>query len=196
MRIALITIPRSGSSFFSRQLAKKHNVDHAGELFHEKALTGKMGYEFPLTIDDSLRVWGKGNCVAKIFTRDFIHMPKARQSLQEYEDLVYGTADKIYYLYRKNTLEHLKSMITADFTDMYSPYKEFKEVHVDVTEQQLVDQLKRIELDIKRLDQLQNRYQGETVYFEDFATDRWKYKDSAKFFCEGKELPETLGLDL
>ena len=46
MRIALITIPRSGSSFFSRQLAKKYNVDHAGELFHEKALTKKMGYEF------------------------------------------------------------------------------------------------------------------------------------------------------
>ena len=196
MRIALITIPRSGSSFFSRQLAKKYNVDHAGELFHEKALTKKMGYEFPLTIDDSLRVWGKGNCVAKIFTRDFIHMPKARQSLKEYEELVYGTADKIYYLYRKNTLGHLKSMLTADFTDMYSPYKEYEEVHVDVTRQQLIDQLKRIELDVKRLDALQTRYPGETVYFEDFATDKWKYKYNAKFYCEGEELSETLGLDL
>lgn len=196
MRVALITIPRSGSSFLSRQIAKKYNINHAGELFHEKALTKKMGYEFPLNIDDSLRVWGKGNCVAKIFTRDFIHMPKAKHSLKEYEELVYGTADKIYYLYRKNTLDHLKSMITADFTDMYSPYKEFKEVHVDITEQQLMDQLKRIELDVTRLKELQSRYQGETVYFEDFATDKWKYKYNAKFYCEGKELPENLGLIL
>ena len=99
-------------------------------------------------------------------------------------------------LYNKDTLDHLKSMITADFTDMYSPYKEFKEVHVDITEQQLMDQLKRIELDVTRLKELQSRYQGETVYFEDFATDKWKYKYDAKFYCEGKELPENLGLNL
>ena len=196
MRIALITIPRSGSSFLSRQLAKKHKIKHVGELFHEKALTHKMGYDFPMTIDDSLRIWGKGNCVAKIFTRDFIHMPKAKLSLKEYEELVYGTADKIYYLYRKNTLEHLKSMITADFTDMYSPYKEFKEVHVDVTQQQIEDQLKRIDIDVQRLNELQGRYNGETIYFEDFATDQLKYRYESKFFCNGKELPHNLGLFL
>jgi len=121
-------------------------------------------------------------------------MPKAKLSLKEYEELVYGTADKIYYLYRKNTLEHLKSMITADFTDMYSPYKEFKEVHVDVTQQQIEDQLKRIDIDVQRLNDLQGRYNGETIYFEDFATDQLKYRYESKFFCNGKELPHNLGL--
>ena len=33
MRIALITIPRSGSSFYSRVLAKQYKVKHVGELF-------------------------------------------------------------------------------------------------------------------------------------------------------------------
>ena len=196
MRIALITIPRSGSSFYSRRLAKEYKVGHAGELFHFKALTKQYGYDFPLTINDSLRVWGKGNCVAKIFTRDFIHMPKARESLEFYENLVYGTADKIYYLYRKNTLDHLKSMITADNTSYWAPYEDFKEVHVNTTEQEIRDQLRRIEIDVQRLDGLQNRFPGETVYYEDFASDKWKYKYTSKFFCNGEELPDNLGLDI
>tara|TARA_B100001057_G_scaffold470949_1_gene532776 strand:+ start:269 stop:859 length:591 start_codon:yes stop_codon:yes gene_type:complete len=196
MRIALITIPRSGSSFYSRRLAKKYKVGHAGELFHFKALTKKYGYDFPLTINDSLRVWGKGNCVAKIFTRDFIHMPKAKESLKYYEELVYGSADKIVYLYRNNLIEHLKSMITADFTDVYMPYKEFKEIKVDVTKEQIFNQLKRIELDIKRLDELQERFPGKVVSYEDFATEELKYKYNAKFYCDNEELPEDLGLNL
>ena len=180
MKIALITIPRSGSTFYSREIAKKHNVKHAGELFHYKALTSKFGYDFPLTIDDSLRIWSHGNCVAKIFTRDFIHMPEANESLEFYENLVYGSADKIYYLYRKNTLEHLKSIITADIKSKYSYYRQYKEW----------------KLDVKRLDNVRNRFPGEIVYYEDFATPDKRYTYKSRFFCDGKELPENLGLDI
>ena len=67
-------------------------------------------------------------------------MPKAKESLKYYEELVYGSADKIVYLYRNNLIEHLKSMITADFTDVYTPYKEFKEVKVNVTKEQIFNQ--------------------------------------------------------
>ena len=196
MKIALITIPRSGSTFYSREIAKKHNVKHAGELFHYKALTSKFGYDFPLTIKDSLRIWSHGNCVAKIFTRDFIHMPEANESLEFYEDLVYGSADKIYYLYRKNSLEHLKSIITADIKSKYSYYRQYKEWKLDVTMDLLEKEYEKIKLDVKRLDNVRNRFPGEIVYYEDFATPDKRYTYKSRFFCDGKELPENLGLDI
>ena len=200
MRIALITIPRSGSSFYSRVLAKQHKVKHVGELFvvnnnPSRELLGKR-FKHPKTIDESLRIWSHGDCCAKIFTRDFIHMPKAKLSLLEYEELVYGSADKIYYLYRKNRLEHLKSIITADATSYWAPYKEHKEVYVETSEQMISDQLKRIQIDTQRLDELQTRFPGETVYYENFASKEWKYKYTPKFFCDGEELPHNLGLNL
>lgn len=200
MRVALITIPRSGSSFYSRVLAKQYKVKHVGELFvvnnnPSRELLGKR-FKHPKTIDESLRIWSHGDCCAKIFTRDFIHMPKARETLEFYENLVYGTADKIYYLYRRNTLDHLKSMITADTMSYWAPYEDYKEVNVNTTEQEIRDQLRRIEIDTQRLDDLQNRFPGETVYYEDFASDKWKYKYTSKFFCNGEELPDNLGLDI
>jgi hypothetical protein len=187
MRVALITIPRSGSSFYSRVLAKQYKVKHVGELFTEAKQP---------SIDDSLRIWSHGNCCAKIFTRDFIHMPRARESLEYYENLVYGTADKIVYLYRKNKIDHLKSMITADTTSNWAPYREYKEHIIDVTKDKMFEQLRRIELDITRLDQVRNRFPGEVIYYEDFATEDKKYKYKSTFICEGKELPEDLGLNL
>jgi len=197
MRIALITIPRSGSSFFSRQLAKKHKVQHAGELFHYGALKNKLGYEFPTTIKDSIKIWTKGNCVAKIFTRDFIHFSDSDQDLEYYEDLIYGTADKIYYLFRKNTLEHLKSMITADFKDFYSPYKNFETVEITISQEKLQNQLDKILLDVERLKDISQRYPGETVYLEDFAKTENKYKYKSIFYNElGEEYPEDLNLKI
>ena len=198
MRIALITIPRSGSSFYSRVLAKKHKVKHVGELFvvnknPSRDLVGK-GFKQPKNIDDSLRIWSHGNCCAKIFTRDFIHMPKAKLSLIEYEQLVYGSADKICYLYRRNTLDHLKSMITADATSYWAPYENYEEIHVNITEQTIYDQLRRIEIDVARLNELQTRFPGDVIFYEDFATEEHKYKYKVKFFCNDEELPNNLGL--
>lgn len=196
MRIALITIPRSGSTFYSRVLAKKYDIKHAGELFHHKALTSKFGYDFPRTMDDSLRIWSHGSCVGKMFTRDFEDMPGSKEPLEFYENLVYGTADKIYYLYRKNTTDHLKSLITANLKSKYSYYRQYKEWKFDVSMDFLEKELDKLKLDVKRLDTVRDKFPGKTVYYEDFATNDQKYTYKSRFFCEGKELPDNLGLSI
>ena len=41
--------------------------------------------------------------------------------LEHYENLVYGTADKIFYLYRKNTIDHIKSILSATVPPLARP---------------------------------------------------------------------------
>jgi|TARA_R100000081_G_C4792263_1_gene158533 hypothetical protein len=197
MRIALVTIPRSGSSFYANYLAKKYSIKNAGELFSYGALTKKLGYEFPTSFKDSIKIWTEGNCVAKIFTRDFMHFPDSNETLDYYENLVYGTADKIYYLFRKDTLGQLKSLITADFQSYYGPYKTFKEYNVTIPQNVVFQMLDKIILDKERLEEVYKKYPGERVYLEDFASQEKRYKYRSRFFDEnGKEYPKNLNIVL
>ena len=197
MRIALVTIPRSGSSFYANYLAKKYSIKNAGELFSYGALTKRLGYKFPTSFKDSIKIWTEGNCVAKIFTRDFIHFPDSNETLDYYENLVYGSADKIYYLFRNDTLGQLKSTITADYENHYGPYKEFKNIKITISQDILQQELDKILLDEKRLQEVYEKYPGERVYLNDFATQEKKYKYRSRFFDEdGNEYPIDLNLKL
>tara|TARA_B100002019_G_scaffold288556_1_gene302395 strand:- start:1501 stop:2064 length:564 start_codon:yes stop_codon:yes gene_type:complete len=187
MRIALVTIPRSGSTFYCRKLAQDYNLKNLKELFKNEKVN----------IDNALRSWSKGNCVAKIFTRDFINIPNADMPLEHYENLVYGTADKIFYLYRKNTIDHIKSNLTANYLNNHSPYKEHKIIHVKVSPEDIVSTFEKINLDVQRLDNVAERYPGEKVYLEDFATKDRKYKYTSIFYNESNiQYPEDLNLSL
>jgi len=187
MRIALVTIPRSGSSFFCRSLSQKYNVENLQELFKNESDK----------IENCLRTWSKGNCVAKIFTRDFINVPNANMPLEHYENLVYGTADKIFYLYRKNTIDHIKSILSANYLESHSPLKEHKQVNVIVTPEEIISQYNKVKLDVQRLNKIADIYPGEKIYLEDFATSEKKYRYKSNFFNKkGEEYPEDLNLKL
>jgi hypothetical protein len=60
----------------------------------------------------------------------------------------------------------------------------------------LEKELDKLKLDVKRLDTVRDKFPGKTVYYEDFATNDQKYTYKSRFFCEGKELPDNLGLSI
>lgn len=115
-KICVVTNYRSGSSSFCTALSDFNKLPNLGEYFNLASYDG-TGF----TIDKALRnLYSMNKYVLKIMPGHLRHNPELLNN-------VLSHADKVIYLYRRNFVAQVKSLLAADSTNSFcvNGYKEY-----------------------------------------------------------------------
>jgi hypothetical protein len=191
-KICIITNYRSGSSSFCTALSDFNKLPNLGEYFNPVSYDG-TGF----TIDKALRnLYSMNRYVLKIMPGHLRHDPGLLNT-------VLSHADKVIYLYRRNFVAQVKSLLAANSTNSFcvNGYKEYDQLPETsiVKVPELSDEFIHKNINILKNNYLVmadcfNKFPGEVFCLEDFpkqnpyhTTVVWKKEvtDISHFDVEG-----------
>lgn len=183
MRILVLSVERSASTWYCKQLASHYNLPNHDECFHAIM---KESHGIILK-----RLLSKKSWVAKVFP---VHI--SNSNLDNLEQILMSQADKIIYLIRQDINAQVQSLYIARQLGHY--HKEFNEpMHMDLDFNVYMSTAQGIQDDIKTLSKWYHNdlNQSEVVFTEDVTNSQPYHRpvilnpappridfDSGKFF--------------
>lgn len=171
--ICVVFVPRSGSRFFSQQIAKQTGYDCLGEVLN------------PRTYPDADF---RKNMLAELSTHSqtVIKLGFWQSSIDHLKSLLYKS-EKIYFCARSDFNQQVKSFYAATSTNVDNFHADIEHADITYDPERFNSCAKWLESQYIHTAQILKDFKVETVMYESFATKQGKY---ARNFTWNQQSPQ------